>query len=142
MSCGIGFDLIETAGYIGEGYKDWLSVAIERSSAGLLHGFGAGMVGLAWYYLTHKDAGPDRILRGAGCALYAVTQHAIWNGSTLLAALPAPIGPWLEDGKVSVPLGSLAFSFDSFLLFYLVEASLLLTFLVFITGRLGKARAE
>ncbi len=55
MAAGIGFAMVETVGYIGSGYQDWLAVALERTAAGLLHGFGAGMVALGWYYLTHCE---------------------------------------------------------------------------------------
>src|SRR5205085_9606137 len=86
MACGIGFDMIETTAYIGKGYHDWIHVAIERSTAGLLHGFGAGMMALGWYYITHKDALKRNHLQiGLGCMLYAILQHAIWNGSFVLA---------------------------------------------------------
>ncbi|HLZ59478.1 MAG TPA: PrsW family glutamic-type intramembrane protease [Ktedonosporobacter sp.] len=136
LACGIGFDLIETSGYIGQGYKDWLTVAIERSSAGLLHGFGAAMVSLGWYLLTHKNSANNRILLGLGCGVYAALQHALWNGSFLLALLPAPLGPYLGNGAVNVPLGSLSFSFDAMVLVYIVETALMLTFFFFVTGKL------
>ena len=53
LACGVGFDMVETSGYIGTGYHDWLNVALVRSGSSLLHGFGAAMVALGWYYLTH-----------------------------------------------------------------------------------------
>ena len=43
LAAGIGFDFVETIGYIGMGEADWISVAIQRVGAGLLHGVGAGM---------------------------------------------------------------------------------------------------
>ncbi len=135
LSCGIGFDLIETSGYISSGYKDWLDVALQRSTAGLLHGLGAAMVSLGWYYLTHPKASHHRFLFGFGCMLYAVLQHAIWNGSFLLQTLPAPIGPYLTDGVI----GGGAFAFPAFLLVYIVESILMLTFFVFITGKIRTA---
>src|SRR5207249_1121714 len=61
LACGIGFDLIETTGYISAGYQDWLSIALIRTGAGLLHGFGAAMVALGWYYLVHP--GKKRVLK-------------------------------------------------------------------------------
>ena len=134
LSCGIGFDLIETSGYISSGYQNWLDVALQRSTAGLLHGLGAAMVSLGWYYLTHPKASHHRFLFGFGCMLYAVLQHAIWNGSFLLQLLPAPIGPYLANGVI----GSGAFAFPAFLLVYIVESMLMLTFFIFITGKIRK----
>ena len=134
LSCGIGFDLIETSGYISSGYQSWLDVALQRSTAGLLHGLGAAMVALGWYYLTHPKASHHRFLLGFGCMLYAVLQHAIWNGSFVLQLLPAPIGPYLTNGVI----GSGSFAFPSFLLVYVVESLLMLTFFVFVTGKIRK----
>jgi len=134
LSCGIGFDLIETSGYISSGYQDWLNVALQRSTAGLLHGFGAAMVALGWYYLTHPKASRHRFLLGFGCMLYAVLQHAIWNGSFGLQLLPDPIGPYLANGVI----GSGAFAFPSFLLVYMVESILMLVFFFFVTGKIRK----
>lgn len=134
LSCGIGFDLIETSGYISSGYQDWLNVALQRSTAGLLHGLGAAMVSLGWYYLTHPKASHHRFLFGFGCMLYAVLQHAIWNGSFLLQLLPAPIGPYLANGMI----GSGSFAFPAFLLVYVVESILMLSFFLFVTGKIRK----
>jgi len=134
LSCGIGFDLIETSGYISSGYQDWLNIALQRSTAGLLHGLGAAMVALGWYYLTHPKASRNRFLLGFGCMLYAVLQHAIWNGSFGLQLLPAPIGPYLANGVI----GSGAFAFPSFLLVYIVESILMLIVFFFVTGKIRK----
>ncbi len=134
LACGIGFDLIETSGYISMGYRNWVDVAIERSSAGLLHGFGAGMVALGWYFLTHKKSlARHRILIGLGCIIYAILQHAIWNGSFVFQLLPAPIGPYLDKGKIM--LGS--YPMSAGLLIYIVETLLMLIFFLFITGKLS-----
>ena len=135
MSCGIGFDLIETSGYISQGYHNWLDVALQRSTAGCLHGLGAGMVALGWYYLTHKGSARHRILLGVGCGLYAVTQHAIWNGAFLFMLLPAPIGPYLEKGVINI--GS--YPLQAFVLVYIVESLLMLLFFLYVTGKLRKA---
>ncbi len=132
MSCGIGFDLIETSGYISQGYHDWLDVALERSTAGLLHGFGAGMVALGWYFLTHKKSARRHILLGLGCGVYAVLQHAIWNGSFLLQLLPKPVGPYLESGVIMI--GS--YPLSAFVLVYVVESALMLSFFLYVTGKL------
>jgi len=131
LACGIGFDLVETSGYIAMGYRDWSYVALQRSSAGLLHGFGAGMVALGWYYLTHGKSNRHRIVLGLGCWAYALLQHAIWNGSSFLQILPAPIGPFLSG---NVPLGP--YSFPAFLLVLIAESFLMLAFFVYVTGKL------
>ena len=132
LACGIGFDLIETSGYISQGYQSWLNVALERSTAGLLHGFGAAMTTLGWYIITHPGVVERRrYLLGFGCILYAILQHAIWNGSVLLLVLlPAPIGPFFDHGTF---LG-----LDAGLLPYIVLSILMLAFFVFVTGKVRK----
>src|SRR5207244_1364873 len=94
------FILIETTGYIASGYEDWLSIALIRTGSGLLHGFGAAMVTLGWYYLTHP--GKHRGLKVAGCWTYAVLQHAIWNGSWGLTLLPGQIGSFFNNTNVTI----------------------------------------
>jgi PrsW family intramembrane metalloprotease len=132
MACGIGFDMIETTEYMGGGYTHWINVAIDRSTAGLLHGFGAGMMALGWYYVTHKDALKRRHIQiGLGCMLYAILQHAIWNGSFVLQLLPAPIGPYLENGTIPI----FGYQLDAFLIVYIVFSILILCFLWFVTGK-------
>lgn len=99
LACGIGFNLVETSGYISQGYGDWLNVALIRSSTGLLHGFGAAMVALGWYILTHKEEGLwwKRLLIALGCMGYAILQHAIWNGTGALIFLPGPLGTFFQN---------------------------------------------
>ncbi len=140
LACGIGFDLVETTGYIGQGYQDWLSVALQRSTAGLLHGFGAGMTALGWYFITHPNSTrkANRILLAFGCWCYAIVQHAIWNGSFGLQLLPAPVGPYLDQG--TIPLGSI--TVPSFLLVYVVESVLMLIFFLFVTRKLRSKNEE
>ncbi|GER87864.1 hypothetical protein KDW_20260 [Dictyobacter vulcani] len=134
MACGIGFDLVETAGYISMGYSSWVDVAIQRSSAGLLHSFGAGMTALGWYYLTHSDSlKKRRILIGLGCGLYAILQHAIWNGSFVFQILPAPIGPYLDKGTIMI--GS--YPLPAILIIYAVWTTLMVIFFLFVTGKLN-----
>jgi len=133
MACGIGFDLVETTSYMGIGYNNWINVAVDRSTAGLLHGFGAGMMALGWYYITHKDAlKRNHIQIGLGCMLYAFLQHAIWNGSFVLQLLPDPIGPYLETGKI--PL--FGYQLDAFLIVYMIFSVFMLCFLWFVTGKI------
>jgi RsiW-degrading membrane proteinase PrsW (M82 family) len=130
LAAGIGFDLIETTGYISSGYHDWLSIALIRSGAGLLHGFGAAMVALGWYYLTHP--GKHRLLKAAGCWVYAVLQHALWNGSWGVGLLPAPVGPYFTTSNITI--GS--FSLPSYAIINIVEAIFMLAFFIYMTGRL------
>jgi len=133
LACGIGFDLVETALYISTGYRDWLTVALERTGTGLLHGFGAAMVALGWYYLTHmKKRG---LLLAFGCWFYAVLQHAVWNGSQGLALLPAPIGPFVQNWRLN--LGFVSLSFD--LVVNILEVILILVFFIYLTGRLRRS---
>ncbi len=128
LAAGIGFNLIETTGYISSGYQDWLSVALIRTGSGLLHGFGAAMVTLGWYYLTHP--GKYRGLKVAGCWTYAVLQHAIWNGSWGLTLLPGSIGSFFNNTNVTI--GSI--SLPSYALFNIAEALFMLAFFIYMTG--------
>lgn len=130
LACGIGFDLIETTGYISYGYQDWLNIALIRTGSGLLHGFGTAMVALGWYYLTRP--GKHRLLKTSACWLYAFAQHALWNGSWGLALLPAPIGPFFD--KLNVTIGPV--SLASYEMINIVEAIFILAFFIYMTGRL------
>jgi len=130
LACGIGFSLIETTSYISLGYQDWLSIALIRTGSGLLHGFGAAMVALGWYYLTRP--GKYRLLKTAGCWLYALAQHAIWNGSWGLTLLPAPVGPFFD--KLNVTIGPVSLTFYYMIL--IAEAVFMLAFFIYMTGRL------
>ena len=128
LAAGIGFNLIETTGYISSGYQDWLSIALIRTGSGLLHGFGAAMVTLGWYYLTHP--GKHRGLKVAGCWTYAVLQHAIWNGSWGLTLLPGRIGSFFNNTNVTI--GSI--SLPSYALVNIAEALFMLAFFIYMTG--------
>lgn len=133
FACGIGFDLIETSGYISLGdTRSWADTALERSTAGLLHGFGAGMVALGCYYLMHPNSINRRILIGIGCIAYAIIQHAIWNGAFLLAFLPAPIGPLIENGTIQI--GS--YPMQGIVLVYAIESLLIFAIFLSVTGKL------
>ncbi len=130
LACGIGFDLIETTGYISSGYQDWLSIALIRTGAGLLHGFGAAMVALGWYYLVHP--GKKRVLKALACWLYAILQHALWNGAWGLTLLPAPVGSFFNN--LNVRIGSV--SLPSYEIINIAEALFILAFFIYMTGRL------
>jgi RsiW-degrading membrane proteinase PrsW (M82 family) len=129
LACGIGFDLIETTGYISSGYQDWLNVALIRTGSGLLHGFGAAMVALGWYYLTHP--GKHHVLKALGCWLYAIAQHALWNGSWGLMLLPAPVGSFFSSNAI---IGSIQLPYYEIV--NIVEVVLMLIFFIYMTGRL------
>ncbi len=128
MACGIGFALIETVGYIGLGYTDWLTVALERTGASLLHGFGAGMVALGWYYLFRAER--YRFLKFIGCFAYAIFQHFVWNGTAMLSLLPGPVGTTINSWNVN--LGFTLLPFPEIL--NIVEVILILVFFTYMTG--------
>ncbi len=135
LACGIGFNLVETTGYISSGTgSDWLNVALVRSGSGLLHGFGAAMVALGWYILTHKEEGrwARRLLLALGCGLYAIIQHAIWNGSVglVLIPLPGPIGNFFQNGNWTFGV----LSIQAYELVNIVELVLMAIFFVFMAG--------
>jgi len=130
LAAGIGFNLIETIGYISSGYQDWLNIALIRTGSGLLHGFGAAMVALGWYYLTHP--GKHRLLKAACCWLYAVLQHALWNGSWGVVFLPAPVGQFFNTSNMTIG----PFSLPSYAIINIVEVIFMLAFFIYITGRL------
>jgi RsiW-degrading membrane proteinase PrsW (M82 family) len=132
LSCGIGFDLIETSGYISSSYTDWLNTALVRTGAGLLHGLGAAMVVLGWYFITHP--GKNRVPKALGCWLYAVIQHAVWNGSWGLVLLPGSIGQYFSN---TLTLGSVSLPYYAFI--NIGEAVIMLAFFLYMTGRLRRA---
>ncbi len=134
LACGIGFDIVETSLYISSGYHDWLNVALVRTGASLLHGFGAAMVALGWYYLTHsKESGVRKgLLLAFGCWLYAVFQHAVWNGSVILVLLPGPVGHFLQNWSLN--LGFMTLTSD--VVINIIEALLILAFFLYMTDRL------
>src|SRR5207244_13430236 len=98
MAAGVGFSIFETLSiYVGRGEADWIVVAIERLGAGFLHGVGAGMGALAWYYVVNGKGVRLRWLRAIGCFLYAVVQHGIYNGVAVLVSLPQPWSKLLQQ---------------------------------------------
>lgn len=139
FACGIGFDLIETSGYISlSDSHPWVYTALERSTAGLLHGFGAGMVALGCYYLTHRTSINNHVLIGLGCITYAIIQHAIWNGAFVFAFLPAPIGPFIENG--TIPIGT--YTMQGIVVVYIIESLLIFAFFLFVTRKLRSQQAS
>ncbi|MGH2484829.1 MAG: PrsW family glutamic-type intramembrane protease, partial [Ktedonobacterales bacterium] len=133
VAAGVGFDILETTGYIGMGEADWVNVAIGRVGAGLLHGVGAGMAALGWYYLINGKGVRLRWLRGFGGILYAVLQHAIFNGSNLLGFVPGPVGSWMRK-----PLYIGRLPLDGGTALFLVYYAIILGVLFYVTGRLAR----
>ncbi|MBF6590180.1 MAG: PrsW family intramembrane metalloprotease [Ktedonobacterales bacterium] len=134
LAAGVGFDIVETIGYIGMGEADWITVAIQRVGAGLLHGVGAAMAALGWYYLINGKGVPHRWLRGFGGLAYAVIQHAVFNGSNLLTIIPG-VGDLLSKPWY---LGALPIDNGTFLFF--VYYVLILGVLFYVTGRLARGQ--
>ncbi len=132
LAAGIGFNLVETIGYMSSQYGDWLSVAVVRSGSGLLHGFGAGMVTLGWYFIARKVDGKRHWVKGIGCWCYAVIQHAIWNGSVAIVELPDPIGSFFRDQKINLGFTQV----ESILGLYFIEVVIMLCLFLYVTGRL------
>ncbi|HEY0755366.1 MAG TPA: PrsW family glutamic-type intramembrane protease [Ktedonobacteraceae bacterium] len=134
LACGIGFDIVETIGYISSAYNDWLNVALVRAGSGLLHGFGAAMAALGWYYLTHKAEGAwlRRASLAFACIGYAVLQHALWNGALGLTFLPDPIGSFFQHWSWSY--GPLELAGTE--LVNIGEVIVILIFFVYMCGRL------
>ncbi len=133
LAGGIGFDMFETTfTYIGTGQADWIVVALVRVGAGLLHGLGAGMVALGWYYFINGRGVRLRWLRGFGCLVYAVLQHAIFNGSTvLIQLLPDPV---LKALNQPFTIGQLPLQYIDML--FLVPDVLILIVLIIMTDGL------
>jgi len=131
LAAGIGFAMVETMGYIGSGYQDWLSIALERTAASLLHGFGTAMVALGWYYLVHSK-GQQRFWKAIGCWAYAVVQHMIWNGTAVISLLPGPAGTAVNSWNLDLGFTSLPFVE----VLNIIEAILILIFFIYMTGRL------
>ena len=92
MAAGIGFAIFETTEYIGSGVADWSIIAVERIGAGLIHGVGAGMATLGWYYLFRGRGVTHRYLKGFGGIAYAMVQHSLFNASNFLGLVPGFIG--------------------------------------------------
>ncbi|HEU5347722.1 MAG TPA: PrsW family glutamic-type intramembrane protease [Ktedonobacterales bacterium] len=133
LAAGIGFDMVETIGYIGSGQADWVSISIQRIGAGLLHGLGAAMAALGWYYLINGKGVPHRWLKGFGGLVYAVIQHGIFNASNLLGLLPGPVGDLMSK---TTYLGRLPL--DSGTILFFGYYAIILGILVYMIGRLRR----
>lgn len=135
LASGIGFAIIETSGYIGEGQADWVGIAVQRLGAGLLHGFGAAMAGLGWYYLFKGKGMRRRWSLGIGCLVYAYVQHAIFNGgAVLILVLIPPLRAW--------QFNLFGLIFDASVIYAFVLYALILTALVLVTRRLYHQAAQ
>lgn len=97
LAAGVGFAIVETAGYVGTAQADWVGIALGRVGGGLLHGMGAAMAGVGWYYLIRGQGARGRWRIGALFLAYAYLQHAIFNGGqVLLVQIPA-LQTWHVD---------------------------------------------
>jgi RsiW-degrading membrane proteinase PrsW (M82 family) len=135
MASGLGFAIIETSGYIGEGQADWVGIAIQRLGAGLLHGVGAAMAGLGWYYLFKGQGMRRRWSLGIGCLVYAYVQHAIFNGGAVLVLV---LIPGLRNWHANL----FGLVFDASVIYAFVLYALILTVLALVTRRLSHATAQ
>ncbi|HEX9070196.1 MAG TPA: PrsW family intramembrane metalloprotease [Ktedonobacterales bacterium] len=136
MAAGIGFNIVETVGYITGGQADWISIAIERVDAGLLHGVGAGMGALGFWYLINGKGESHRWLKGLGALAYAIAQHAINNGgAVLISALPAPLSTLLNQ---TLLLGRLPVQAADFVFF--AYGGLILVVFLIVTSRLRRSQ--
>ncbi len=134
LAAGCGFGIFESVSiYIGQGQADWVVVALERVGSSLLHGLGAGMGALGWYYLFRGKGVRLRWWRGFGCLAYALFQHGLFNGMALVTSLPGPVSTWLQQ---PVYIAQLPLYRASFLFFIFYAA--ILTVLVIVTGRLAR----
>jgi RsiW-degrading membrane proteinase PrsW (M82 family) len=98
LAAGIGFAIVETAGYIGSAQADWVGIAFGRVGAGLLHGMGAAVAGVGWYYLIKGKGARWRWRIGFGCLAYAYLQHALFNGGQVLLLIGfKPLQTWHFD---------------------------------------------
>ncbi|MGZ6388457.1 MAG: PrsW family glutamic-type intramembrane protease [Ktedonobacterales bacterium] len=135
MAAGVGFSIFETLSiYVGRGEADWIVVAIERLGAGFLHGVGAGMGALAWYYVVNGKGVRLRWLRAIGCFLYAVVQHGIYNGVAVLLSLPQPWSKVLQQ-----PIYLYHLPLDMAMIILVIYWAAICAVLYFITGRLVRS---
>lgn len=136
LAGGIGFDIFETVGYIGQGQADWVSVALERIGAGLLHGVGAGMAALGWYYLVNGKGVRLRWLRAVGFFAYALLQHGLFNAFTQVSnILPPSINDFLNQ-----PLSFFGLPLARMDIFLVVIYGFILAVLIVMTSRLPHAK--
>lgn len=135
MAAGVGFSIFETLSiYVGRGEADWIVIALERLGAGFLHGVGAGMGALAWYYVINGKGVRLRWLRAIGCFLYAVVQHGVYNGITVLLALPQP---WTK--ALQQPIYLYRLPIESAMIIIVIYWAVILGVMYFITGRLVRS---
>lgn len=138
LSAGVGFAIFESiAVYTGRGEADWVMVALERVGSGLLHGVGAGMGALGWYYLINGKGVSKRWLRGFGGLAYAVSQHALFNGTAVAVALLGPLAQWLGQ-----PFYIGRLPLDRATLVFFVYYAAITAVLVIVTGRLARGPGQ
>jgi RsiW-degrading membrane proteinase PrsW (M82 family) len=138
LAAGCGFAIFESVSiYIGQGQADWVVVAIDRIGSGLVHGVGAGMSALGWYYLINGKGVRLRWWRGFGCFIYALVQHGLFNGLALFVSLPGPVSSWLSH---PVYIGQLPLDRSSFIFF--AYYAIIIAVLITVTGRLSRSRSS
>jgi hypothetical protein len=99
-----------------------------------LHGVGAGMGALGWYYFINGKGVPQRWLRGIGSLAYAVLQHGIFN------VVVATLIPLLLFQVIQQPFTTvLGPPLDFSIIPIAVYDALILAWLIFITGRLRRS---
>ncbi len=135
MAGGLGFAVFESAGYISGTQADWVIVAVLRLGAGLLHGTGAGLAALGWYYLFRGQGVNRRWLKGVGAIAAAIGQHATWNGAAALVSfISAPSG-----NPLNMPIWFFGLPLQVGDLITIVLDLGVLAVLLAITGRLRRA---
>ncbi len=133
---GVGFAMFESVfTYIGTGGADWVIIALQRTGSSILHGLGAGMVSLAWFYIFHGKGVSNRWWRVAGCVLYAVFQHGVNNAvAVLISFVPGPVGSWFN---APFYIGNLPMQ-NGIIPFYGLDVAMFVV-LVYLTGRLARS---
>ena len=78
-----------------------------------------------------------RWLKGIGCGVYAVLQHAIFNGVNLLPNVFPPL-----DQPLNYPLYLGKLPFESAVIMFFVIYALILTVLILVTGRIRETKQQ
>jgi len=89
------------------------------------------MAALGWYYLINGKGISGRWWRGIGCIVYALVQHAVFNGVFVVGSIQA-LEPWLSQTWY---IGRLPFPNADVLDFALYV--IILVLLAAVTGRLA-----
>ena len=79
---GAGFAAIENVLYASFGPGFWAGILVVRALGGAIHPLGAGLVGMSWREVLHRE--PGAWARGAARFGLAAGVHAVWNGGSLI----------------------------------------------------------